>query len=84
MRPMGRSAAGAIGMRLADDDEAISLGLSSDGEEMISVSQQGYGKRSPLKDYPVARRQGRHRSPAHEEDRSARRRVRRVEGTGHS
>ena len=85
VRPMGRSAAGVIGMRLAEDDEVISLSLSSDGEEMISVSQQGYGKRSPLKDYPVKGRggRGRHRSPAHEEDRSARRRVRRVEGTGH-
>ena len=58
VRPMGRSTAGVIGMRLADDDEVISLSLASDGEEMISVSQQGYGKRSPLKDYPVKGRGG--------------------------
>ncbi len=45
-------------MRLAEDDEVISLSLASDGEEMISVSQQGYGKRSPLKDYPVKGRGG--------------------------
>jgi DNA gyrase subunit A len=55
---MGRAAAGVIGMRLADDDEVISLSLASDGAEMISVSQQGYGKRSPLKDYPVKGRGG--------------------------
>ncbi|HJX06972.1 MAG TPA: DNA gyrase subunit A, partial [Actinomycetota bacterium] len=45
-RPMGRATAGVIGMRLADDDEVIELCLSSEGEEMISVSQNGYGKRS--------------------------------------
>jgi DNA gyrase subunit A len=58
VRPMGRPAAGVIGMRLTEDDEVISLSLASDGEEMISVSQQGYGKRSPLKDYPVKGRGG--------------------------
>jgi DNA gyrase subunit A len=45
-------------MRLAEDDEVISLGLASDGEEMISVSQNGYGKRSKLSDYPPKGRGG--------------------------
>ena len=84
VRPMGRAAAGVIGMRLAEDDEVISLSLASDGEEMISVSQQGYGKRSPLKDYPVKGRGGKgvigHQIT--NEDGSARRRVRRLEGAG--
>jgi DNA gyrase subunit A len=57
-RPMGRQTGGVIGMRLAEDDEVIVLGVSSDGEEMISVTQQGYGKRTPLKDYPVKGRGG--------------------------
>jgi len=57
-RPMGRATAGVIGMRLAADDEVIALSLSSDGEEMISVSQNGYGKRSRLADYPVKGRGG--------------------------
>jgi DNA gyrase subunit A len=57
-RPMGRATAGVIGMRLAADDEVIALSLSSDGEEMISVSQNGYGKRSRLIDYPVKGRGG--------------------------
>jgi DNA gyrase subunit A len=58
VRPMGRQAAGVIGMRLAADDEVIALGVASAGEELISVTQQGYGKRSPLKDYPVKGRGG--------------------------
>jgi DNA gyrase subunit A len=58
VRPMGRQTAGVIGMRLAEDDEVMVLGVASQGEEMISVTQQGYGKRTPLKDYPVKGRGG--------------------------
>ncbi|HET9722984.1 MAG TPA: DNA gyrase subunit A [Actinomycetota bacterium] len=58
VRPMGRQTAGVIGMRLAEDDDVIALGVASQGQELISVTQQGYGKRSPLKDYPVKGRGG--------------------------
>jgi DNA gyrase subunit A len=58
VRPMGRQTAGVIGMRLAEDDEVIALGVASEGEEMISVTQHGYGKRTPLKDYPAKGRGG--------------------------
>jgi DNA gyrase subunit A len=58
VRPTGRQTAGVIGMRLADDDEVMVLGVASQGEEMISVTQHGYGKRTPLKDYPVKGRGG--------------------------
>src|SRR3989304_2705413 len=57
-RPMGRQTAGVIGMRLAEDDGVIALGTASAGEEMISVTAQGYGKRSPLKDSPPKGRGG--------------------------
>ncbi|MFM8944130.1 MAG: DNA gyrase subunit A [Actinomycetota bacterium] len=57
-RPMGRQTAGVIGMRLDPKDEVIALNTSSMGEEMISVTQQGYGKRSPLKDFPAKGRGG--------------------------
>jgi DNA gyrase subunit A len=36
----------------------IVLGVASQGEEMISVTQHGYGKRTPLRDYPVKGRGG--------------------------
>src|ERR671934_90576 len=58
VRPMGRQTAGVIGMRLADGDEVIALGVASEGQEMISVSQGGYGKRSPLAGYPIKGRGG--------------------------
>src|SRR5207248_1138112 len=57
-RPMGRATGGVIGMRLAEGDQVIALGAASRGEEMISVTQQGYGKRTPLKDYPRKGRGG--------------------------
>jgi len=58
-RSMGRQTAGVIGMRLSEDDEVIALGVASEGEEMISVTQHGYGKRTVLKDYPLKGRGGR-------------------------
>jgi DNA gyrase subunit A len=58
VRPMGRATGGVIGMRLAEKDEVLALCLASEGEEMISVTNNGYGKRSPLKDYPVKGRGG--------------------------
>jgi DNA gyrase subunit A len=58
VRPMGRQAAGVIGMRLAEDDEVIELGVASQGQELISVTEQGYGKRTPLRDYPLKGRGG--------------------------
>ncbi len=66
-RPMGRATAGVIGMRLGADDEVLELAIASEGEEMISVSSNGYGKRSKLADYPTegSRRQGRDRPPDH-------------------
>ncbi len=57
-RPMGRATAGVIGMRLGEGDHVLALALGSDGEEMVSVTQNGYGKRSRLVDYPVKGRGG--------------------------
>ena len=58
-RPMGRQTAGVIGMRLAEPTTRSSRSaIASEGEEMISVTQQGYGKRTPLKDYPPKGRGG--------------------------
>jgi DNA gyrase subunit A len=54
VRPMGRSATGVIGMRLGkEDDEVLELSLASQGDELISVTEQGYGKRTKLEQYPT-------------------------------
>lgn len=52
-RAMGRGASGVKGMELdGDDDAAIEmLCLPSEEENLLVVSEHGYGKRSSLKDY---------------------------------
>ena len=57
-RAMGRQTGGVIGMRLAEADEVIAMGRSSAGEEVISVSEGGYGKRTALPQYPRKGRGG--------------------------
>lgn len=60
VRQMGRNAAGVRGIRLpAEDDPAIVIGLIvvRDGE-ILTVTEHGYGKRTPVEDYPVRGRGG--------------------------
>ena len=58
VRTMGRTAAGVRGLRLAgDDDELIALSIP-DKELMLIATENGYGKRTPLNDFPVQGRGG--------------------------
>ena len=44
VRRTGRSSMGVIGIRLNDGDEVIGMQESSQGENMLVVSEKGYGK----------------------------------------
>jgi len=59
-RPMGRTAAGVSGMKLAAGDEVLGLGLAQpDGDEhLLVITAKGYGKRTPLVRYPSQKRGG--------------------------
>lgn len=59
-RPMGRTASGVRGIKLADEkDEVIGLVTVSDLEsEILVVSENGYGKRSSLDAYRETNRGG--------------------------
>ena len=59
-RPMGRNASGVRGIRLADDnDEVIGMVSVHDfDEEILVVSENGYGKRSSIEDYRITNRGG--------------------------
>ncbi len=59
-RPMGRNASGVRGIRLADDkDEVIGMVSVHDFEEdVLVVSENGYGKRSSIDDYRITNRGG--------------------------
>ncbi len=59
-RPMGRNASGVRGIRLADDnDEVIGMvSVHNFEDEILVVSENGYGKRSSIDDYRVTNRGG--------------------------
>jgi len=57
-RPMGRATAGVQGMRLRADDEVIELATARDTDDLLVVTEQGYGKRTPVHEYPRKGRGG--------------------------
>jgi DNA gyrase subunit A len=58
VRPMGRATSGVKGMGLRKEDEVIAAGIADDELDMLVVTDQGYGKRTRMKDYPVKGRGG--------------------------
>ena len=57
VRAMGRTAAGVRGIRLGKDAEVIALIVVREGD-ILTASERGYGKRTPIEDYPVHKRGG--------------------------
>ncbi|TNF35443.1 MAG: DNA gyrase subunit A [Gammaproteobacteria bacterium] len=58
VRAMGRTARGVRGIRLQDKQEVMSLIIPQEGGKILSVSENGYGKRTPVEDYPIKGRGG--------------------------
>ena len=54
-----RTAAGVRGMALGAEDEVVGMDILSPGATVLTVTERGYGKRTPLDDYRVQRRGGR-------------------------
>lgn len=61
VRPMGRATRGVRGIDLKPDDFVVSVSPVSadDTERMLSVSEQGYGKQTPITTYRLQSRGGR-------------------------
>jgi DNA gyrase subunit A len=57
-RPMGRQTAGVIGMKLRQRDEVIAMVATSQGISLLTVTSNGYGKRTEFKEYPRKGRGG--------------------------
>lgn len=51
IRPMGRDAAGVRGIRLAEGDYLVGAELYEEGKQLLTVTEQGFGKRTNLTDY---------------------------------
>src|SRR6516164_2673316 len=58
VRPMGRSAYGVRGIALRDDDEVVAMEVVREGGTMLTVAQNGYGKRTELEEYRLQSRGG--------------------------
>jgi DNA gyrase subunit A len=58
VRPMGRTAGGVRGMSLGQGDEVVGMEVLSPGATVLTVTENGYGKRTPLEDYRVQQRGG--------------------------
>ncbi|MDH3954923.1 MAG: DNA gyrase subunit A, partial [Gammaproteobacteria bacterium] len=57
VRPMGRGAAGVRGIKLPEGHEVIALSIVQDGL-VLSATENGYGKRTSVEDFPVQGRGG--------------------------
>jgi DNA gyrase subunit A len=57
VRPMGRGAAGVRGIKLPEGHEVIALSIVHDGL-VLTATENGYGKRTAIEDFPVQGRGG--------------------------
>tara|TARA_Y100000310_G_scaffold328942_1_gene397938 strand:- start:93 stop:878 length:786 start_codon:yes stop_codon:yes gene_type:complete len=63
VRAMGRASYGVTGIKMAKDDEVVSLevlplGKEADKFAVLTITKKGYGKRSEIKDYRLTGRAG--------------------------
>ena len=58
VRAMGRDTQGVIGMKLGRGDAVAGMATVVEGGDLLVITQRGYGKRTPLAEYPKKHRAG--------------------------
>ncbi|ATD53755.1 DNA gyrase subunit A [Clostridium chauvoei] len=58
VRPMGRTAAGVKSINLREDDVAVCMDIAVEGEDLLVISENGFGKRTPVSEYKRQKRGG--------------------------
>ena len=58
VRAMGRTARGVRGMRLAEGQCLVSMLIAEEGSQILTASEHGFGKRTPVEDFPQYKRGG--------------------------
>ena len=58
VRAMGRTAAGVIGIRMVEGEQVASFDVVEPNGEMVVLTQNGWGKRAPLEEFPAHSRGG--------------------------
>ncbi|MCI8847746.1 MAG: DNA gyrase subunit A [Oscillibacter sp.] len=56
VRPMGRDAVGVRGIKLKEGDYVIGAARAREGCEVLSITEKGFGKRTPVEEYRVTNR----------------------------
>lgn len=58
VRAMGRDTQGVIGIKLGKTDAVAGMDTVVEGGDLLVITQRGYGKRTPLDEYPMHHRGG--------------------------
>jgi len=58
VRDMGRGASGVTGISLAKNDRVVGMVTVRPDSTLLVVTENGYGKRTPISDYRITRRSG--------------------------
>ena len=58
VRAMGRTAVGVRGIRLREGDYVIGAARADAGKTVLSITENGYGKRTPIEEYRITNRGG--------------------------
>jgi DNA gyrase subunit A len=58
IRPSGRVSRGVYGLRIAKGDRIVGMEVLSHGQTLFAATENGYGKRTSIDEYPLQRRGG--------------------------
>ncbi len=58
VRSMGRTSYGVRGIRLIDEDRVVDMKVAVPDTFLLSAGENGFGKRTPIEDYPIKGRGG--------------------------
>ncbi len=58
VRPLGRQAMGVRGIKLRPNDYVVGAARAKSGKGVLTITENGYGKRTPVKEYTVHNRGG--------------------------
>ena len=56
VRPMGRTAVGVLGIKLREGDYVVGAARARSGRAVLTITEKGYGKRTPVEEYRVTKR----------------------------
>lgn len=58
VRPVGRSAQGVRGIKLRSGDYVVGMAIAHDENTLLTITENGYGKRTKIKEYRLTNRGG--------------------------